>query len=46
MMTITIALADGDGRTELLAVHEGLPAGVSVGSGEGDGLPRDPATNQ
>jgi uncharacterized protein YndB with AHSA1/START domain len=27
-MTITITLADADGQTEILAVHEGLPAGV------------------
>ncbi len=28
-MTITITLADGDGGTDLLAVHDGLPRGVS-----------------
>jgi hypothetical protein len=28
-MTITIALADADGGTELVAVHEGLPPGLS-----------------
>ncbi|MBI2526895.1 MAG: SRPBCC family protein [Candidatus Rokubacteria bacterium] len=28
-MTITIALADADGGTELLAVHDGLPRGLS-----------------
>ncbi|MGH4026119.1 MAG: SRPBCC family protein [Pseudonocardiaceae bacterium] len=28
-MTITITLADADGGTNLVAVHEGLPAGVS-----------------
>lgn len=28
-MTITITLADADGGTNLLAVHEGLPSGVS-----------------
>ena len=28
-MTITIALADSDGGTDLLAVHDGLPRGVS-----------------
>ena len=28
-MTITITLADADGGTELLAVHDGLPPGVS-----------------
>ncbi len=27
-MTITITLADADGGTDLVAVHEGLPAGV------------------
>jgi len=27
-MTITIALADADGGTELVAVHEGLPPGL------------------
>ena len=27
-MTITTTLADADGGTDLLAVHEGLPAGV------------------
>jgi uncharacterized protein YndB with AHSA1/START domain len=27
-MTITIALADADGGTELVATHEGLPSGV------------------
>src|SRR5207249_9380760 len=29
-MTITIALADADGGTDLLAVHDGLPRGVST----------------
>jgi uncharacterized protein YndB with AHSA1/START domain len=28
-MTSTISLSDADGGTELVAVHEGLPAGVS-----------------
>ena len=28
-MTITITLADRDGGTELVAVHEGLPPGLS-----------------
>ena len=28
-MTITITLADADGGTNLLAVHDGLPPGVS-----------------
>jgi uncharacterized protein YndB with AHSA1/START domain len=28
-MTMTITLRDGDGGTELLAVHEGVPAGVA-----------------
>jgi uncharacterized protein YndB with AHSA1/START domain len=28
-MTITITLSDADGGTNLLAVHDGLPAGVS-----------------
>jgi len=28
-MTITITLADADGGTDLLAVHDGLPRGVS-----------------
>lgn len=28
-MTITITLADADGGTDLVAVHEGLPRGVS-----------------
>lgn len=28
-MTITITLADADGDTDLVAVHEGLPPGVS-----------------
>ena len=29
-MTITISLADVDGGTDLLAVHDGLPPGVST----------------
>ena len=29
-MTITIALADADGGTEILAVHDGLPPGLSA----------------
>src|SRR2546430_2617413 len=29
-MTITIALADADGGTDLLAVHDGLPPGLST----------------
>lgn len=33
-MTITITLADVDGGTELVAVHEGLPAGVSPADNE------------
>jgi uncharacterized protein YndB with AHSA1/START domain len=33
-MTIAITLADGNGGTELLAVHEGLPSGVSPGDNE------------
>ncbi|TFV75624.1 hypothetical protein E4P40_19360 [Blastococcus sp. CT_GayMR20] len=28
-MTMTITLRDGDGGTELVAVHEGVPAGVA-----------------
>lgn len=28
MMTVTITLADADGGTDVLAVHEGLPPGV------------------
>jgi uncharacterized protein YndB with AHSA1/START domain len=28
-MTIRVTLADADGGTDLVAVHEGLPAGVS-----------------
>ena len=33
-MTITITLADRDGGTELVAVHEGLPPGVSPADNE------------
>ncbi|MBI3968485.1 MAG: SRPBCC family protein [Chloroflexi bacterium] len=33
-MTITITLADADGGTELLAVHEGLPSGLSTADNE------------
>ncbi len=33
-MTTTIALADADGGTELVAVHEGLPAGVAPADNE------------
>jgi uncharacterized protein YndB with AHSA1/START domain len=33
-MTITITLADADGGTDLLAVHEGLPPGVSPADNE------------
>src|SRR6266545_44308 len=33
-MTITIALADADGGTEVLAVHDGLPRGVSPADNE------------
>jgi uncharacterized protein YndB with AHSA1/START domain len=33
-MTITITLADVDGGTELLAVHDGLPPGVSTADNE------------
>jgi uncharacterized protein YndB with AHSA1/START domain len=33
-MTITITLADADGGTDLLAVHEGLPRGVSTADNE------------
>ena len=33
-MTITIRLADDDGGTKLLAVHEGLPPGVSPADNE------------
>ena len=33
-MTITITLADADGGTDILAVHEGLPSGVSSADNE------------
>ena len=33
-MTITITLADADGGTDLFAVHEGLPPGVSSADNE------------
>jgi len=33
-VTITITLADRDGGTDLLAVHEGLPPGVSPADNE------------
>jgi uncharacterized protein YndB with AHSA1/START domain len=33
-MTITINLADGDGGTDLLAVHDRLPDGVSPADNE------------
>ncbi len=33
-MTITITLTDADGGTELLAVHDGLPSGVSPADNE------------
>lgn len=33
-MTTTITLADADGATELLAVHEGLPEGLSATDNE------------
>ena len=33
-MTITITLADADGGTDLLAVHDGLPRGVSPADNE------------
>jgi uncharacterized protein YndB with AHSA1/START domain len=33
-MTITYALADADGGTELFAVHDGLPRGVSTADNE------------
>jgi uncharacterized protein YndB with AHSA1/START domain len=33
-MTITISLADADGGTDLLAVHDGLPRGVSAADNE------------
>ena len=33
-MTITFTLADADGGTDLLAVHEGLPPGLSLADNE------------
>jgi uncharacterized protein YndB with AHSA1/START domain len=33
-MTITITLADADGGTDLVAVHEGLPRGVNPADNE------------
>jgi uncharacterized protein YndB with AHSA1/START domain len=33
-MTITISLADADGGTEVLAVHDGLPSGVPPADNE------------
>ena len=33
-MTITTTLADADGGTEVLAVHEGLPPGLSSADNE------------
>ena len=33
-MTITITLADTDGGTDLIAVHDGLPPGVSTADNE------------
>jgi uncharacterized protein YndB with AHSA1/START domain len=33
-MTITISLADADGGTDVLAVHDGLPAGVPTADNE------------
>jgi uncharacterized protein YndB with AHSA1/START domain len=33
-MTITMTLADADGGTEVLAVHEGLPPGLSTADNE------------
>jgi uncharacterized protein YndB with AHSA1/START domain len=33
-MTITTTLADADGGTEILAVHEGLPPGLSTADNE------------
>jgi uncharacterized protein YndB with AHSA1/START domain len=33
-MTITITLADADGGTDILAVHDGLPTGVSPADNE------------
>ncbi len=33
-MTITISLADADGGTEVVGIHEGLPPGVSTADNE------------
>ncbi len=33
-MTVTITLADADGGTDLLAVHDGLPRGISTADNE------------
>ena len=33
-MTITITLADADGGTELIAVHDGLPPGLEPAENE------------
>jgi Activator of Hsp90 ATPase homolog 1-like protein len=33
-MTITVALADADGGTEVVAVHDGLPRGLSIADNE------------
>lgn len=33
-MTITITLADADGGTDLVAVHDGLPTGISTADNE------------
>jgi hypothetical protein len=33
-MTITISLADADGGTDLLAVHDGIPRGLSTADNE------------
>lgn len=33
-MTITTTLADADGGTDLLAVHDGLPPGVATADNE------------
>jgi Activator of Hsp90 ATPase homolog 1-like protein len=34
VMTITTSLADVDGGTEVLAIHDGLPRGVSTSDNE------------
>jgi hypothetical protein len=33
-MTIAITLADANGGTDLVAVHDGLPSGVSIADNE------------